>query len=546
MILFLFLFGRVLGAGYILDDHSVIENRVELKGAPAIYKVFTLPWHQNQPWAGNYRPLTLLSYALTLSFSESTAVMRLVNIIIHSANAALIFYLVLIFFPARIAYFTAIGFAVLPINTGTVLSLVGRSDLLSAFFMLLTIIFFFKNKYGWSIFNFFMALLAKDFSIFLLPVIIFLSLFLKRHRLKEVLKTAFSYSLVLLPYLVLRYLALGTYAFESRGSIDPIIGPLAFAGLKERILSGFVYFYFYLRKTFLPVDLSPDYSFDQIPTPDILNPNLIMGLTALLAILFIFFKSRDQRIKLAVILFLIPFGVISNTVFVTTGVFAERWWYFPSIGLILFVLTFLAILPENKKFFHKVLIYSFILAVGFSYLYVSLEQAEIWTNERKLFAAAAQRSPNSAWARANLAAVYFKEKKFDQAKNEIDYSLKISGNYPAALNIYAKLKWREGEFKEAETAFKRAIEYDLNKRNHRDLYRSLAILKMETGYYNQALDHIKYAIESPAFKDVKKAVYLDNLLLNRINNLVKNEQGTLSDSENNTIRFLMVHVKGFE
>ena len=30
-ILSLFLFGNFLGAGYVLDDHSVIENRTELR-----------------------------------------------------------------------------------------------------------------------------------------------------------------------------------------------------------------------------------------------------------------------------------------------------------------------------------------------------------------------------------------------------------------------------------------------------------------------------------------------------------------------------------
>lgn len=542
LILFLFLFGNVLDAGYILDDHSVIENREELKSFSAVYKAFLLPWHQNQPWAGNYRPLTLLSYALTLSFSESTAVMRIINIVIHSANAALVFYLVMMFFSRRIAYFTAIGFAVLPINTGTILSLVGRSDLLSAFFILISLILFYKERHVFGAASFSLALSAKEFSIFLLPIIMIISVISEKYNLKKVFIKLSPYFAFLVPYFLLRYLAMGEYAFNSRGSVDPIIGPLAFVNLQDRISTGFVYFYLYLRKTFVPFDLSPDYSFNQIPIPNILGLDLVIGASLFALCLLLFFRG-DLKSKTPILLFLVPFGVISNTFFVTTGVFAERWWYFPSIGLFWFASVFTWGWFKNRSYY-RFLFYSLILAAGIYYLYVSFEQARIWTNERKLFVAAAQRSPNSAWARTNLAAVYFKERKFDLAKNEVGHSLKISENYPAALNIYAKLKWREEDFEEAESAFKRAIEYDLNKRNHRDLYRSLAILKLETKNYNEAMNYMKNAKNSAIFGDKEKAEQLDSLLDKYIIFLRQRGDG-LSGAELKIIAELIRHIRGF-
>ncbi|MEK6878309.1 MAG: hypothetical protein AABY22_01805 [Nanoarchaeota archaeon] len=177
---------------------------------------------------------------------------------------------------------------------------------------------------------------------------------------------------------------------------------------------------------------------------------------------------------------------------------------------------------------------------------MTIKQNRIWLNNRNLFVHAAKASPNSAWARTNLAAIYFKENKFYQAKNEINLSLKISENYPFTLNIYAKLKWREKELEEAEAAFKKALEFDKNGRNHRDLYRSLAILKLETKNHNEALNYITDTLSSTAFGDVKKAVYLDNLLLSYIDSLSKNKPSVLSDSENGIVKFLIAHVKGSE
>jgi len=541
----LFLFGNFLGAGYVLDDHSVIENRTELRSFFAIYKSFLMPWHQNQPEQGNYRPLTLLSYALTLSWSESTAIMRFINILIHAANAVLVFCLVRLFFPKNFAYFVAVGFALLPINAGTVLSLVGRSDILGTFFALLSLILFLKEKYGWSVLSFLFALLSKEFYIFLLPVTIFFLLFFKKQKSGEILKMSLYYSLALVPYFTLRYLSLGVQAFKSQSSVDPIIGPLAFVGFNERILTGFVYFYLYLRKTFIPMDLSPDYSFNQIPVPEILSPSLITGLVLFLGVVLIFFKNKNFKLKAPVILFLIPFGLISNTFFVTIGTFAERWWYFPSIGLLWFVSVFVWKILENKKrLITRCSLFS-ILIIGISYLFVSFEQAKIWTDERRLFTVAAERSPDSAWARANLAAVYFKEKKFDLAKEEVEGSLGISENYPAALNIYAKLIWREGGFDETESAFKRALKYDINKRNNRDLYRSLSTLKLETKNYSDAKNYINETINSKAFGDIKKTVYLDDLFSVYVDSLAQNKPNHLSDQENKIVEAFIAHIRGF-
>ncbi|MBI2057837.1 MAG: hypothetical protein HYT63_02545 [Candidatus Yanofskybacteria bacterium] len=539
-ILSLFLFGGVLGSGYILDDNSVIKNREELRGPAVIYKAFFMPWHQNQPWAGNYRPLTLLSYSGTLLFSESTAAMRLVNIVVHSANAVLVFALALLFFSKKTSYIAAIGFSILPINAGTVVSMVGRSDLLGVFFLLLSLLFFYKEKRFLSVLSFFLALLAKDFSVLLLPVVVLLSWFSKSYSLKATVKTTFHYVFALAPYFLLRYLALGGYAVGSRGSVDPVIGPLAFVGLKERIMSGFVYFYLYLRKTFLPFGLSPDYSFNQIPVPNYLNPGLIIGFILLALVLFLFFKNKSQKVRVPVILFLVSFGVISNTLFVTTGVFAERWWYFPSIGLVLFVLALLDYLPHGKKFILPV-----VAATGVFYLFISFGQARIWTDGRKLVVSASKNSPNSAWARANLAAVYFKEKEFELAGKEVEKSLEIYKDYPFALNIYAKLKWREEKLEESESAFLSAIGNDVNKRNHRDLYRALAILKLEKKDYDEALSYIRRAVGSTTYGDIEKTVYLDNLLLSYIESETKNKTRSLSESETNIIKSFIVHIRGF-
>lgn len=236
---------------------------------------------------------------------------------------------------------------------------------------------------------------------------------------------------------------------------------------------------------------------------------------------------------------------MSNIFFITTGSFAERWWYLPSFGLVALTSFGIDGIINNYKSFRPYL-YGLGAVVLIWYSFLAIKQNRIWLNNKNLFMHAAKTSPNSVWARTNLAAIYFKERNFYQSKNEIDHALKIFENYPFTLNIYAKLKWQEGKFEEAELAFKRAIENDIHKTNHRDLYRALSVLKLETKNYDEALIYIQQATESVVFRDIKKVVYLDNLLLSYADSLSKNKPSVLSDLENDTVKSLVTHIKGSE
>ena len=132
-----------------------------------------------------------------------------------------------------------------------------------------------------------------------------------------------------------RYLALGKYAFGGYGFIDPIIGPLAFAPFKERVFTGFVHLFCLFEKTIYPVDLSPDYSFNQIPLVSNIfsSPQAIIGFAFFSVLILAIFGPK--RFKIATILFPNSLCVYFQYIFITTGTMAERWWYFPSFGLVI-------------------------------------------------------------------------------------------------------------------------------------------------------------------------------------------------------------------
>ncbi|MEK7121116.1 MAG: hypothetical protein AAB857_00235, partial [Patescibacteria group bacterium] len=165
------LFSGSLGGKFTLDDHSVIERRVELRDLKNLPKIWISPWHPGGEWAGNYRPLTLVSFVLNLQFSESTVGFPIINVLLYALNAVLIFYVVSRFASERVAYLSAVLFLFLPIHTEAVASIVGRAYLLGTLFALISLLYFFDKKYLLSSIYLYLAVFSGDFYIALLPII---------------------------------------------------------------------------------------------------------------------------------------------------------------------------------------------------------------------------------------------------------------------------------------------------------------------------------------------------------------------------------------
>ena len=539
------LFSGSLNGKFTLDDHDVIERRVDLRELKNLPEIWISPWHLGGEWAGNYRPLTLASFVLNLQFSESTVGFHIVNILLYALNAVLIFYVVSRFASERVAYLSAILFLFLPIHTEAVASIVGRVYLLGTLFSLLSLLYLFDKKYILSSLYFYLALFSGDFYISLLPVIGFLLILNTGKFWNSVKLGSLYYGAPLPAYFLCRYLALGKYAFGGYGFIDPIIGPLAFAPFKERVFTGFVHLFVYLRKTIYPVDLSPDYSFNQIPLVSNIfsSPQAIIGLLFFSVLILAIFWT-EKRFKIAAILFLIPYAVISNIFFITTGTMAERWWYFPSFGLVTLLAVGLdKLITKNKKW--RIWIYGGLAVALMWFSSIIIRQNNVWLNDKNLFISAAARSPNSVWARTNVAEGYFLSGNVEKAREELGAALKISEKHPLALYVSGQLYWKEGKHKEAEEAFKRAIEYDAHGRNKRSLYRGLALINMDTGNNKQALFYMEEAVKWPPAGELENILKVDEFLLKTIREYSNRSIQSYTKEEVQKIGGLIKILRGF-
>jgi len=540
------LFGPSLGGGFTLDDHSVIEKGLKLNGfIKNLFEVWVLPWHPGGQWAGNYRPLTSFSFAFNLLFSDNPIGFRIVNLLLYALNVVFIFYLVRKISSERVAYLTAATFLFLPIHSEAVMSIVGRVYLLGTLFSLFSIYYFFEKRYWLSSLNFLLALFSGDAFISLL-LILGGFLLIEKRSLALAAKKGRIYFVGLPVYFLFRYLALGKYAFGGHGFINPIIGPLAFVLFKERVFTALSHFYLYLRKTFYPVDLSPDYSFNQIPIVSNIftSPQSLAGLALLVFFVYLLFKSKRKDVKFAAVLFLAPYLVVSNLFFITAGTMAERWWYFPSLGLVVLIAIGIENLVSKYANFKKY-IYGAGIIVLVWYASIIFQQNKVWLNDQNLFASAVEKSPNSVWARTNLAEGYFLSGEVDKAKEEIKAALKISDEYPLTLYVSGQIHWKEGRFGEAENAFKRALEFDTRGSNKRSFYRSLALVNLDTGNNEQALAYMQEAVKWPPAGDLDNVLKVDKALLKKIEEYSGRDMSSYSQEEINELVLMIKSIRGF-
>lgn len=507
------LFGNTISGDFTLDDHPVIQNRETIRSLTNIPHFFVESWHPNGAWAGNYRPLTLVTFAINWAISPKPAGFHIVNILFHALNGALIFFFVRRFSSARIAAITAFLFLFLPIHSESVASIAARNGLVAFSFIMLAAIAALDERHWRGALFFLLALFSSDSAIgFLVLVWVFLGI-----RYSWQWRTIFSawwrYFFPLVIYFPIRFLALGEYTFHGQGYVNEIIGPLAFLPLWERILNGLIHLTLYIRKTFIPVDLTPDYSFNQIPVVHSFfgDPKIIAGTIICLVLFWLFFRG-SERVKIAVAWIAIPFAVISNTLIVTTGTMAERWWYLPSLGMVLLLAIGIdAVLQKFPRTQIPLLIVGIVLAAWWSVLLV--RQNGIWKNDHARAIATIKRSPQSAWAHAILAGQYIAERKYEEAQYEVDVSLSIADANPLAWYTQGRLAWQRRNFRIAEQAFLHALEVDYN-RNTRSLNRSLALLYFDQGRNEQALVAMREAVKWPITGETKTVTAVDTYLLN--------------------------------
>ena len=485
------LFGNGIGGDFVFDDKIAVVGNPLIGSSVNLPEIFTTPYFAYQPLPGLYRPLAIASYSINASiFGVSPVSFHAVNIILHALTSLLIF----IFFyrlSGRITAFSGfIFFMFLPIHVEDVTSIVGRAEILSLLFMTAALLFVLDRKYVLSAAAFLLSLFSKEMALSFVPIFVCLEYIWHKKKIKLILKDSVYPVIALLLYSILRYAALGKYFL--RNDATPVYNPIKFAPFFEGLWTSFKVFYLYIEKIFFPVSLSIDYSFNQIPL--VKNPfhsiEALLGILILAGLIFSFFKIKSVLFRTGILIFLSSYFVISNWVFKTGTIMAERLMYAPTFGLAL--LAGMAFNHLYPKFKNKKLLYGLaIIVLGF-YGFIIVDRNKDWLKEESLFKSAYAVAPNSIINQTNMAYLDFISGDFQSAGTRLDKVLELAPDHVAALNLAGQNYKKLGQYQKAEESWKRAIEL---RGDYLRAYLSLGILYYENSYNKSAEFVLSKAVE---------------------------------------------------
>src|SRR5438128_1091871 len=163
---------------FVFDDGPIVSSNPVIRTISPI-QFLKSPYWTKQQYAGIYRPFVIFSLSVEYAIWKRWAPgFRLTNLALHAINATLIFSLFQsVVGPGIVPLAAMIVYAVHPLHTAAVTTIVGRSELFAACFFLAAWIMFRRGHSIVASIMFFLALLSKENAL-VLPAVLVLDMWL--------------------------------------------------------------------------------------------------------------------------------------------------------------------------------------------------------------------------------------------------------------------------------------------------------------------------------------------------------------------------------
>lgn len=490
----LLLFGSSLHGTFVYDDAAIMER----KDLRQISAVWTTVWSQRTNAGGTvnegYRPLSMAMYALQYSiFGDNPFSFHLFNILLHALTTISVYLLVVALFKQQpLAFFSALLFLFLPIHSENVSAIRYREDILSAFYMIWSWLAFLKaqevQKRQWLWYSisgvlYLGCLLSKELLLFS-PIIIWIISLKHSAVQRSTARCAVVFGTGLAVYIGLRMMVYGIHGVDvtvSQPPFNPLIGTDA---LTHIATTGKI-FLTYVAKSFIPLNLSVTYSFNHFPV--VSHPfaswESLIGLLLIGVMLFVAVRYRQTPAGVGTVIFLVSFIMVSKLLLRSADIFAERWMYFPSIGLIIPAAWFLS--REYKKYPGMVI--GLLLFVLGWYAVIDVERSAIWKNSMTLYQSMITDAPESAWAHYSMANYLLTLGKVEEAEKEALVSYAISPQLYESVELLGQVAGYKQDYEMAGTYFQAAIK--LNTDNP-VAHLNYALVLSKQKRYNESIDYL--------------------------------------------------------
>lgn len=458
---------------YYDDDEYVVSNHIVQNGLTWA----GVKWAFTTGYDSNWHPTTWLSHMLDCElFNLNAGAHHFVNVLFHSANAALLFILLLRLtakmWPAALV---AALFAWHPLHVESVAWVAERKDVLSTFFALLTLLSYatyvsefpkpkVKVFYAASLIFFALGLMAKPMLVTMPFVLLLLDYWPLQRTAQNKLQakvgkdfnlenSVFRLHLVeKLPFFFLSSASCVVTLFVQQQSVTSLGQmPLAF-----RLENASVAVARYLMKTFWPTELAVIYPLAPIPIM-----TLALSVAGILSVSIAAWHWRKTKPYLLVgwLWFLGTLVPVIGLVHVGSASMADRYTYIPAIGVFIIFAFGLQELSEQlewpKRFFPTAAIVVSIVCLG-----LTEEQLLYWRNSETLFHHAIAVTKNNDVAHDNLGLTLELQGRTAEALAEYRAALDINPSHYQLHFAIGNMLEELGKPAEALAEYRQCLERD--------------------------------------------------------------------------------------
>lgn len=475
----LLVYANSLGNGFTFDDHAIVEDNPSILSLDLVH-IFSVPYWPNREHAGLYRPLTTLSLAFNYAIHRFDPLgYHGINVLLHVLNTLLVYLLTRQLLRVPFGVVVALLFALHPVQTEAVNGIVGRAELLSAFWVLVACLLYVRSGvsagrglnsvYGLSLIASFLAMCSKENAACLVGLlVVFDWVWIHRGRwpngvmgfLKTGLPRYVPYVGLVVLFLFIRTQVVGAIFLPTPPA--EFDNPLPHLAGLSRWLTTWVAIGVYLRLLVFPLWLMPDYSYGEIPIAiSVLDPLawgpliLVVGLGCLV-VRWLFRRHFLSRV-LGVLFFVVAFAPVSN-IFVMIGtILGERLLYLPMVGVALFVGAVVSRLYVGDE--RRYVTLGLVVLLGVLGVRTMMRNAD-WQNDVTLFLAAIHDGNRSAKVYYNLGVGYRKQGQYGNALKAFEQLAELKADDAGSWKYLGIVYAEQNRYVESAEAYARAVALD--------------------------------------------------------------------------------------
>jgi Flp pilus assembly protein TadD len=541
MLLAFVLYGNTISHEYALDDAIVItDNSYTQEGFSGLGDIFSTDAFEgyfkekkNLVAGGRYRPLSIATFAIEIDiFGQNPHVSHFFNVLLYGFTGIAVFLLMGLLIPglgdsskhkwwASLPFLVSVLFMAHPLHTEVVANIKGRDEILAMLFVLTGMYFLLRQArdgnllfLAMGVVAFFLALLSKETALPFL-VVVPLAAWFFRIGAPKIQKYALLVIGLVVPiavYLVIRSQVIGELA--ASGTDNEILNdPFLYASFSERLATVSHTLGLYLYKFFVPLNLSHDYYFNQIPVIGWGRVEAIVPAVIYLSLggLTIWGTVKRHPAAFGLWWFFINLFLVSNIAVTVGTTMAERFMYLPSLGLIFALVVLLFGL--GKRIGQKQLALGVVGVLVALFAVRTVMRNPVWKDNLTLFTTDAYHSPNSAKVRtaaggalvdgattAPLPPALKRNKMLDEAIGHLNEAVKIYPEHGQAWLLLGNAYFnRDNQYEKALNCFQMAILY---RPGLADAYKNAAVTSSKMKRFDLSASYYKAAAALRPNEDV--------------------------------------------